>query len=203
MQVAQPLLQQRKDVWNIRKRKKEVPLLKRLQKNLIIKKKRAGQWIDIIFICCWPFWIHLTWPLMIYNKYFKNSSPLMVPAWSARGGWQGCVGVGCVRRGGRGGGRDRKSCKWWKVDTSLSAFTVMTNQIIIYFAYNIYFFMLRCKIDQIQICMAMSYFDIDTELSEGSSALNTELSDCSVSTTELSDRSCIWYWVAFGRKFQF
>ena len=43
MQVAQPLLQQRKDVWNIRKRKKEVPLLKRLQKNLIIKKKRAGQ----------------------------------------------------------------------------------------------------------------------------------------------------------------
>ena len=37
------LLQQRKDVWNIRKRKKEVPLLKRLQKNLIIKKKRAGQ----------------------------------------------------------------------------------------------------------------------------------------------------------------
>ena len=32
---------------------------------------------------------------------------------------------------------------------------------------------------------------------------NSELSDCSVSTTELSDRSCIWYWVAFGRKFQF
>ena len=32
---------------------------------------------------------------------------------------------------------------------------------------------------------------------------NSELSDCSVSTTELSYRSCIWYWVAFGRKFQF
>ena len=37
------LLQQRKEVWGIRKRKKEVPLLKRLQKNLIIRKKRAGQ----------------------------------------------------------------------------------------------------------------------------------------------------------------
>ena len=115
--------------------------------------------------------------------------------------WQGSVGG--VRWGGRGGSRDRKSCKCWKVDTSLSAFTVMTNQIIIYFAYDIYFIMLRCKIDQIQICMAMSYFDIDTEASESSSALDTELSDCSVSTTELSDRSCILYWVAFGEKFQF
>ena len=81
--------------------------------------------------------------------------------------------------------------KCWKVDTSLTAFTVRTNPIIIHIAYDIYFITLRCKIDQIQICMAMSYFDIDTESSESSSALNTELSDCSVSTTELSDRSCI------------
>ena len=59
------------------------------------------------------------------------------------------------------------------------------------------------RIAQYLIHIFDAYFDIDTESSESSSALNTELSDCSVSTTELSDRSCIWYWVAFGRKFQF
>ena len=48
--------------------------------------------------------------------------------------WQGSVGG--VRWGGRGGSRDRKSCKCWKVDTSLTAFTVRINPIIVYFAYK-------------------------------------------------------------------
>ena len=70
----------------------------------------------------------------LQNSRHQKSSPLSAPAWSARGGWQGSVGG--VRRGGLGGGRDRKSCKCWKVDTSLTAFTVMTNPIIVYFAYK-------------------------------------------------------------------